>query len=55
MIKPLTDWAALNLIADVLNGHSEWNIETGDAVAELVRMTGRQVRRWTPSPGPKPS
>lgn len=42
-ITPLSDSAALNLIAEILRGH--WSGETVPAIAELVGMTGRLISR----------
>lgn len=41
--KPLTDAIALNTIADALSG-KEWDADTTDFIARVVRKTGREIK-----------
>lgn len=42
----MTDTEALNAIAEILSG-TEWDAATVEAVAEVVRLTGRAVNDVT--------
>lgn len=39
----MSDWKALNEIHDLMDGR-EWNVDTLNSIAEIVRQTGREIR-----------
>lgn len=43
MNKRLTDLSAMNRIGNLLSGH-EWTPDTLDAIAGIVRLTGRFIQ-----------
>ena len=41
--RQINDKRAMTLIHDVMNADEEWSPDTLDAIAEIVRLTGREV------------
>lgn len=41
--RQIDDERAMTLIHDVMNADEEWSPDTLDAIAEIVRLTGREI------------
>lgn len=51
-VAQISDRRALDLVAAILHGASDWNADTANAVADIVRLTGRSVSEEDDAPAP---